>query len=193
VDLVIGKKSISFQKVELEFQQKHYKDIFADKNNKTVAETLKDERYKKLKPTIIKYYPKNLDYKLGDFLLLLKKDHDENYRLFLNQYGDKEYSQFYVSDSITDKKGLYLYCVDGKLKYIGRCLDNFNNRINQGYGKIHPKNCYKDGQATNCRLNALITQNKGKVSLWICPLGNDAEIRKLEKSLIEKYHPEWNI
>ena len=88
-----------------------------------------------------------------------------------------------------------MYTVDYKLKYVGRCLDNFNQRINHGYGKIYPKNCFIDGRATNCRLNALITRNKNSILLWVCIMERDEEIKKIEKELIRKYYHEleWNI
>ena len=66
-------------------------------------------------------------------------------------------------------------------------------RVNQGYGNIHPKNCYRDGQATNCHLNARITAVVPDVSLWIRRMDKDAEIESLESELIQRYTPPWNI
>ncbi|MCY3840740.1 MAG: hypothetical protein OXH09_19180 [Gammaproteobacteria bacterium] len=66
-------------------------------------------------------------------------------------------------------------------------------RINQGYGKIHPKNCFRDGQATNCHLNALITAAIAAVTLWLHRMDNGDEIEALEASLIWCYAPPWNI
>lgn len=65
-------------------------------------------------------------------------------------------------------------------------------RINQGYGKIHPKNCYLDGQSTNCHLNALVARNLDSIELWFCEL-TPAEIDIAEKELIHAYKPAWNI
>ena len=66
-------------------------------------------------------------------------------------------------------------------------------RINQGYGKIHPKNCFRDGQATNCHLNALITAATAAVTLWLYRMDNGDEIEALEADLISRYAPPWNI
>ena len=66
-------------------------------------------------------------------------------------------------------------------------------RINQGYGKIHPKNCYLDGQATNCHLNTLIARADEEVKLWLCEMESIQEIELVEKKLIRKHQPEWNI
>lgn len=57
-------------------------------------------------------------------------------------------------------------------------------RINQGYGKIHPKNCYLDGQATNCHLNSRVTSSEGKISLWLCKMDDADEIVAKESRLI---------
>lgn len=189
--LTLGTKKIQFKKVELKLKDGCFQNVFADKNNKTLSETLEHRRYNKLSTIVSENYSEFLDYGLGEFLLMLKKNKDDNYKLFLNNYGDLKYSIFYIDDTrIMNKKGLYIYTVDNKLRYIGRCLDTFKKRINQGYGKIHPKNCYKDGQATNCHLNSLITKNRGSVSLWVCTMEDDEEIMVLEGQLIEMYGPE---
>ena len=59
----------------------------------------------------------------------------------------------------------YLLTLGSDIKYIGHCK-NLKNRINQGYGHIHAKNCFRDGQQTNCRVNALITEIGGDITLW---------------------------
>mgnify|MGYP002066092645 FL=1 len=94
---------------------------------------------------------------------------------------------------LSSKKGLYSYCVDGRVAYVGRSIDPFEKRINQGYGTIHPKNCFLDGQATNCHLNALIAKFAPTVSFHVCPLNDDAEIVNLERMLIQEIQPQWNI
>lgn len=90
-------------------------------------------------------------------------------------------------------RGLYIYVVKNKLQYIGRCKDSFRNRINQGYGTIHPKNCFIDGQATNCHINALATQFRADIKLFICPLNDLQTIVDGEVRLIGQYRPSWNI
>src|SRR5690606_1500743 len=88
-----------------------------------------------------------LDTPLGEALLVNKQNKKETYKRFLNPYGDLSYSQFSIQDSnVLNLKGLYAYVVNQELVYIGRCLDTFKKRINYGYGKIAPKNCYRDGQ-----------------------------------------------
>jgi len=131
---------------------------------------------------------------LGTFLYQLKRNGDDGYRRFLNRYGDLTYSTFAIAlEDGVNLKGVYAYWVNEELKYIGRCRDSMRKRINQGYGKIHPKNCYLDGQATNCHLNALITQVRDDVSLWFCTITSDEDIEKTELQLLRRYSPPWNI
>jgi len=142
-------------------------------------------------------YADYLDWPLGSFLLELKQGGDESklYAAFLNKYGDLQYCRFSIDGDLVGKKGLYCYTVDGSVKYIGRCRDSFNKRVNQGYGVIHPKNCYLDGQATNCHINFLIATATGKIGFWVCPLESDAEIKALEERLIKdpSRQLDWNI
>lgn len=183
-----------FVQVPLVFEGKPYKDVFGEKNNKTVAETLVHQRYKKFERDIKRKYPDSLEKPLGSFLLELKKNGDAFYKQFLNRYGDLRYSIFKISNlKYLDSMGVYAYFSEQNLKYIGRCKDSMKKRVNQGYGKIHPKNCYLDGQATNCHLNARITTEENKVTLWLHKMDSELEIEKLEKVLIHVCNPPWNI
>lgn len=111
-------------------------------------------------------YNNHLDTKIGDFLIFLKNNNDSFYKKFLNPYGDGEYCKFMISDQeVIDKKGLYLYKLGEEVLYIGRCRDSFKKRFNQGYGTIHPKNCYLDGQSTNCHINSLINKTDGSIKM----------------------------
>ncbi len=133
---------------------------------------------------------------LGSFLSELKQKEDSCYRKFLNPHGDLTYSMFTLADRRhLDAKGIYAYYFGSELRYIGRCIDSMKCRINNGYGKIHPKNCYIDGQATNCHLNALITQSRSRedISLWICQILADEDIKMTERLLIRQHEPPWNI
>jgi hypothetical protein len=147
-----------------------------------------------LKQEVDKKYSNYLSMKLGLFLKQLKNEKDIFYKKFLNNYGDLIYSIFKINNAnILIKKGLYIYCINSELKYIGRSKDPFGKRINNGYGKISPTNCYLHGQSTNCHVNYLITKNKNNVQLFVMEISNDELIESLEKSLIKKYKPDWNI
>jgi len=183
-----------FSHVALVFDGTPYQDAFSQKNNKTVLETLKHKRYAKLKNEVLTKYPESLEKPLGLFLLELKRRKDVFYERFLNRYGDLIYSQFRIENSsFLDSRGVYAYLVEDELKYIGRCKDSMRKRINQGYGKIYPKNCYVDGQTTNCHLNARIAAERNEVTLWFHEMELEEEIESLEKALIREFQPPWNI
>ena len=192
--LRLNNKPYEFVHVPLDFVNDRRNDVFANKNNKTLRETLAHRRYETLAATCVVNYPQHLDSPLGDVLLQLKVSGDPFYKEFLNQHGDLAYSTFSIADpSALGARGVYAYYSDDVLTYIGRCKDSMRSRVNQGYGKIHPKNCFRDGQATNCHLNARITATTSEVTLWLCKLDNSRDIEALERGLIQKYVPPWNI
>lgn len=74
-------------------------------------------------------------------------------KLILHKYGQGPFCEFSAPKEIEECKGIYIFIVNGIVKYVGRCQDNFKTRITQGYGHISPRNCYKGGQLTNCHVN----------------------------------------
>lgn len=166
--------------------------IWSRKNNKTLGETLAHRRYSKIAP-LCSGYESEFGEPLGLFLLRLQRNGSGLYQHFLNADGDSTFSDFKLSDSSLGRlRGLYLYRLEREVVYVGRCLDSFAKRINQGYGQIHPKNCYIDGQRTNCRLNALVTANRGNVEFFACPLDRADEITAFERDLLRALRPSWN-
>lgn len=188
-----GGRTYEFQRVPLEFEENNYCSPFIHKNNKSVGATTQHPKYQKLKSDVAMKYSEWADKPLGEFLAFLKLAGDPFYRRFLNKHGDGEYCAFRIADpAVLSKRGIYAYRVKCEIKYIGRCKDSMKKRINQGYGKIHPKNCYLDGQTTNCHLNALIAQSRDSIELWFCEIAL-AEIDNAEKELIRACLPAWNI
>ncbi|WP_456833301.1 hypothetical protein [Deinococcus sp. UYEF24] len=195
MSLSLGESSRPFVPVPLVFTQHGRTDVFAVKNNKTVSETLAEPRYASLTIRVRSDFPDKLDLPLGSFLAGLKAAGDERYRLFLNRYGDLRYCAFTLEafHPAIRQQGLYCFTVGDEVRYIGRTLTSFGTRIQQGYGVIHPKNCYLDGQATNCHLNALIQSEWENVRFHVCSLVDQAEIIQVEAELIRKHQPRWNI
>lgn len=182
-----------FLPLELCFEDGEFTNVFCEKNNKSVAETLEHRRYVSMRAEVEAAYPEHLGQPLGDFLLELKQRGDATYKRFLNRYGDETFCRFRITDrTMGQRAGVYAYTVGGTLKYIGRCRDSMWKRINQGYGKIHPKNCYLDGQATNCHLNAKIFPLRKQIQLWFLTVPSE-QIVALEKLLICEHEPQWNI
>jgi len=192
--LLVYDETFQFRAFDLNFGQETYTNIFANKNNKTLGETLSHKRYQSLNEDVIRSYKSNLNTPLGEYLLDLKLKGDDFYKQFLNKNGDKIYSVFTLKDTgILNHKGIYFYKIGNNILYIGRCRDSLKRRINQGYGKITPKNCYKDGQSTNCHLNYRITSSEHKIEFWFCSMTNLNEISIIETKLIKKFQPPWNI
>lgn len=187
----IEEKILQLKNVNLDFIDIGLKDLFKLKNNKTLFETLKHKKYQSLN---LEEFNDGFKIPLGLFLESLKIKGNEKYKLFLNKYGDMEYCKFKISDKETWKlKGIYFYVLNSEIVYIGRCCDSFYKRINNGYGRISPKNCYKDGQQTNCHINSLVNKYYKNISFWIYPVVNVEEIKELEVKLIKYYKPKWNI
>jgi hypothetical protein len=131
---------------------------------------------------------------MGTFLLERELAGDIVYKRFLNSYGDETYCRFYFQDTNwLYSKGLYCFILDDAIMYIGQSRDSFGKRINQGYGNISPKNCYLDGQATNCHINSLVTLHRAELNLFLGEVKDLSVTDRLEKRLIMFYQPAWNI
>jgi hypothetical protein len=184
---------LEFKMIRLNFESRNISSVFFKKNNKTLGQTLEHHRYERLRLLLANKYSIHLEKKIGDFLRFLKESNDDNYKCFLNKYGDGNFCRFSISENLNDR-GIYCYVINGEIKYIGRCTDNFKKRINQGYGNIHPKNCFIDGQATNCHLNSIINSKK-KVEFGVFVMTDKTveEIRQMEKLILTCNRFEWNI
>ena len=178
---------LNFSQIKLHQFKYNLENTFKDYKSKTINQTLDRNTYKNLKNKI------EFDIPLGEFLFKLKEKGDKSYLKFLNNYGDKTYSHFGIVESDVDnKKGIYSYYLNDEIQYIGITKDNFKKRINSGYGKISPKNCYKDGQSTNYHLNWLISSSFKNIKFFVYIMDELEGIENLEKQLIEKYNPSWN-
>lgn len=191
--LQLNNRTINFQTVKLTIIKRDIENPFYDKNNKTLKETFAHKKYQALKTILSTKYHNSLNDKLGDFLKNLKSSGDSDYKCFLNKYGDNKYCEFKIQSHLTDK-GIYCFSVDNEIKYIGRCVDNFNKRINDGYGKIHPKNCFIDGQATNCHINSILNKtDKFDIGVYVMTKQSNEKIKELEKFILTCNRFEWNI
>ena len=181
----------TFHKTLIKFEGEVYENKFSEYDSKTLGETSKDPKYKHLKDVV---NDSNRDIPFGKYLFDLKKRGDKTYLESLNSYGDKSFCEFEIQDeSIFNKKGLYVYCIKNEIKYIGMTIKPFKERINNGYGRINPKNCYKDGQSTNCHINHLVAKYRNDTELYVYPMESSVEeIESLEKELIAQNQPEWN-
>lgn len=200
LQLILNGLNYKFHEVPLDFQQYGVTDIFSVKNSRNSALTLKkrlnSKKYNHITHKIQSFYSNYENTHLGTFLHSLKSTGDNFYREFLNDYGDSVYCSFRMGNStFNTQKGLYLFALGdtiSDIRYIGSTVKTFQSRIQQGYGTISPKNCYIDGQLTNCRLNVLIGRNFDKVKLFVCPISG-SNTKQIEKGLIRTYTPSWDF
>jgi len=191
-------ESLGFRKVALSFEPEEYRSAYEKYDKKSLRETLTNKKYAKLRPKVEAGHQAYLDHPLGEFLQILKSKKDKFYEEFLNDYGDKTYCRFSIQEEdILDKKGLYAYWIGSEIVYVGKCTksDSFKVRIKQGCGNISPKNCLKDGQVTNCRVNSLINEERKnkEIEFGVIIMQDDVEIVAKEEQLIQDLNPRWNI
>lgn len=111
-------------------------------------------------------------------------------QLSLNRYGKGPFCKFTIPRDYK-VSGVYAILVNKELKYIGECV-NLSSRFNGGYGNISPRNCFKGGQETNCRINNLVFESArkgGSISLWFL---NTQDHKSVEGALRIKEGPDWN-
>ncbi len=88
--------------------------------------------------------------------------------------------------------GVYSITVEEQVTYVGECK-NLSVRFSPlGYGHITARNCLHNGQATNCRVNALILAQclTGKsVDVWFL---RSRKRHRIEEELCGLLQPPWN-
>lgn len=108
----------------------------------------------------------------------------------LHKYGSGPFCSFRVPVEIREA-GVYILTLNGETTYIGECA-NLSDRFNMGYGQISPRNCFKAGQETNCRINKLVLEaanNHAVIRLWFLPTQH---YKTVERELLRQVMPPWN-
>jgi len=109
----------------------------------------------------------------------------------LHEYGAGPFCRFSISSEWKGKEGVYIFLVNDIVKYVGECVD-LAARITTGYGNISPRNCFKDGQPTNCRINNLVLESV-KQGYRITLIFHETKERlNVEAKLLRELRPEWN-
>ena len=104
--------------------------------------------------------------------------------------GDGEFCRFCLP-GLTAVAGVYAWISKNEVVYIGETR-NMKYRFNNGYGIISPRNCYKGGQKTNCKMNkvAMNCYNSGApVKLYFLRTN---DYKMIEKELIRSLMPKYN-
>ena len=113
----------------------------------------------------------------------------------LNRYGEGPFCRFRVALG-WQQSGVYVLMAGGNPLYVGECQNLEDRWGPRGYGCISPRNCYKGGQETNCRINNLIyweTKSDAEFELLFHPVeGNEHTRRDVESELVSALKPPWN-
>ena len=115
--------------------------------------------------------------------------------LSLNKYGEVPFCRFRVALGWR-WSGVYVLVNGDDPLYVGECQNLEVRWGPTGYGSISPRNCYKGGQDTNCRINNLIyreTKTGAGFDLWFHPVEGDKHARlTVESELVSVLKPPWN-
>ena len=128
----------------------------------------------------------------GHFIEYFPQDRYRNAkRLPLNRHGRGPFCCFRIRCGLP-YTGVYALTVNSDIAYIGEC-QNLSERFGpRGYGLISPRNCFKGGQSTNCKINNLILESAkaGKqIDLWF---HRTLDRKRIEAELIQRLSPPWN-
>ncbi|MBO4595203.1 MAG: hypothetical protein J5632_01135 [Bacteroidales bacterium] len=125
----------------------------------------------------------------------------------LHRFGSGPFCEFSLPQGVDKckyKRGLYIFVVNGEVRYLGRCLTTYKQRLSE-YGRILPSDrCKKNGQPTNCHINSELNaafNAESYVEIGICPLDfegvdGDAIIEAAEQIVLDKMrkdNPYWNL
>ena len=109
----------------------------------------------------------------------------------LNRHGHGPFCRFSVA-RLPAASGVYAVTVAQKLVYVGIATDLKRRWGPSGYAQIQPRNCFKGGQSTNCKVNhaILLAARDGlAIHLWIRQTETP---RPFEARLIAELAPPWN-
>lgn len=109
----------------------------------------------------------------------------------VHRYGWGPFCKLSISDDWYEKSGVYALTADDRFQYVGE-TKNLGRQVNHGFGHISPRNCFKGGQETNCRINSLIRESAiegDSINLFF----HETDDRKnIKQKLISNLSLPWN-
>lgn len=122
----------------------------------------------------------------------------------LNKHGKGPFCTFSIANAPAES-GVYLWIIQNPVEpitenneniiYIGE-TENFKKRFGEGnYGRISPRNCYKGGQSTNCKMNHMVwcESKRNTISIYFYATPHHEEVEKILLSSIKtKYNVKNN-
>ena len=109
----------------------------------------------------------------------------------LHEYGAGEFCKFKLNKA-KDVSGVYAWVINDEVVYIGEAV-NFRKRFNMGYGNISPKNCYKGGQKTNCKMNRVVLEKHRKNNSIDIYFFETPLYKEIEKELLLSFSTKYNV
>ncbi len=113
----------------------------------------------------------------------------------LNNYGHGPFCRFRVARG-QQEAGVYIIASGETALYVGECQSLKDRYGSNGYGGISPRNCFRGGQETNCRINTLIfhaCKGGDELGLWFHRAdGGKATRVEIETRLKDALKPAWN-
>lgn len=113
----------------------------------------------------------------------------------INDVSKIEFCRFSLNNA-TDHPGVYIWVLDNEIIYIGETY-NLKLRFDNGYGLISPRNPFKGGQSTNCKMNRLVhslAEKNKRIKIFFCDTSlSDLNTHKtIEKQILRTYKPPYN-
>ena len=182
-----------FTKIGLSINDIHDKDFDPIKFNK-----LKDGIYDYLKG-------KNGKDKKKDYVASMEKIINDIKAKCLNNVSEiaKNVAELFCQMKLNDdfdynEPAVYIWTIKPKGKknvnvvYVGE-TSKFLERIKDGYGHITPRNVFKGGQSTNCKMNYVVREKNDKdneVRIYYMKCKTRKKAKEIEKELIVKLNNE---
>jgi hypothetical protein len=110
--------------------------------------------------------------------------------LRLNRYGTGPFCKFKIPRRF-QVSGVCVLTAEQELRYVGECA-SLSARFNAGYGNITPKNCFRGGQETNCRVNDLLYTAIPVGQRIALSFFQRVDYKSVEAALRSTLDPPWN-
>jgi len=156
------------------------------KRETLLEDLLKDPAYEHLNKIVLARYSRYLPLKTGLFLSQLKERFDLFYQEFLHPYGDEKFGTFRADESPDiDKPGVLIVVINRNIYHACSCPVSFRTTINDSFGRITADLCYRTGDATRCRINAVMSAGAHKAGFFLYACSDPAERERITQSLAE--------
>lgn len=178
-----GDRILYFRPVRLSFSGGVKEGTFS-RMQKTLADLLEDPAFAHLKDPINLKYSRYLPLPAGTFLSQLRERHDPFYREFLNSYGDEKFGVFRAEEiNETGKPGILLVVVNRGIYAVTATADPLRQVVNDQLGRITPDQCYLNGDAKRCRINAVLSNNRKEAGIFVYASSSQEERDRIIKAI----------